>query len=102
MAGEREDSAAEAERKALEALVVDNPDLECLEGLVGRFNVFEAMGAVNQEVRHSDFLRFLLDPNASHGLGDLFARRFLQAALAAAGRDLLSASLTPVELCVTS
>jgi hypothetical protein len=39
-------------RKSLEALVVDNPDLERLEQLLGQFNVFEAIGAVRHELRH--------------------------------------------------
>ncbi|HEU5368889.1 MAG TPA: PD-(D/E)XK nuclease family protein [Ktedonobacterales bacterium] len=64
-------------RKALEALVVDNPDLERLEALLERFNIFEAIGAVRQEVRHSDFLAFLLTPQQNHGLGDAFLKRLI-------------------------
>ena len=52
----------------LEALIVDNPDLERLEALLEQFNIFEALGAVRVELRHSDFLAFLLNPNQSHGL----------------------------------
>jgi hypothetical protein len=55
-------------RELLERLVVDDEGFQHLEGLLSRFNVFEAMGVVHQEIRHSDFLRFLLDPNATHGL----------------------------------
>lgn len=47
------------ERALLEAFVVDNHDLERLEALLAEFNIFEA---VRQELRHSDFLAFLLDP----------------------------------------
>lgn len=68
-------------RAALEALVVDNDDLEELELLLGEFNIFEAIGAVRHELRHSDFLGFLLDPRSNHGLGDEFARLLLQKAL---------------------
>jgi hypothetical protein len=50
---------------ALEALVVDNPDLERLETLLGQFNIFEALDAVRQERRHSDFLAYLLDPSGT-------------------------------------
>jgi len=53
----------------LEALIVDNPDLERLEALLEQFNIFEALGVVWVELRHSDFLAFPLNPRQSHGLG---------------------------------
>jgi hypothetical protein len=62
----------------LEALIVDNKELEQLESLLEQFNIFEAIGAVRQELRHSDFLAFLLDPQQNHGLGDTFAKKLLQ------------------------
>ena len=43
----------DADRKALEAFVVDNQELERLEDLLIQFNIFEAIGAVWQELRHS-------------------------------------------------
>ncbi len=67
--------------KRLEAFVVENEDLERLEALLGRFNIFEAIGVVRQEVRHSDFLAYLLDPRGNHGLRDAFVKRLLQKAL---------------------
>jgi hypothetical protein len=45
------------------------------------FNFFEAIGAQRREVRHSDFLAFLLNPRGNHGLGDAFLRRFLKQSL---------------------
>lgn len=65
----------------LEDLVVDNPELERLESLLEEFNIFEALGAVWIELRHSDFLAFILNPYQNHGLGDTFAKLFLQRAL---------------------
>lgn len=85
-------------RAALESLVVDNPELERLETLLGQFNVFEAIGAVRHELRHSDFLAFLLDPRQNHGLGDEFARRLLQRVLISAGDQPLL--ITPIDLDV--
>ena len=63
---------------ALKAFIDDNEDLEQLEALVDRFNMFEAMGLVRQEIRHSAFLRWLLDPTETHGLGDYWLRQFLR------------------------
>lgn len=79
-----EDTVLKAdERQILTAFVVDNADLERLEALIGQFNIFEAVGVAHHELRHSDFLGFLLDPRQPHGLGDAFAKRFLQQALLA-------------------
>lgn len=69
--------------KAIENLVVDNPELERLEMLLDQFNMFEAIGATWQEGRHSDVLAFLLNPQQNHGLGDAFFKRLLQKAIAA-------------------
>ncbi len=66
------------DRKALEALFIDDPDFAHLDDRVDRFNVFEAIGIVRRELRHSDFLTFLFSPEETHGLGDFFLRRFLQ------------------------
>ena len=73
------------DRQALEAFVVENADLETLEAHLEQFNIFEALGVVRQELRHSDFLAFLLDPRQNHRLGDLFLRRLLQKILISAG-----------------
>lgn len=79
------------DRALLEAFVVDNDDLERLEALLAQFNIFEALGAVRQELRHSDFLAFLLDPSQNHGLGDVFLKRFLKRVLVRAADPPLSA-----------
>lgn len=85
-------------RTALESLVVDNPDLERLEQLLGQFNIFEAIGAVRHELRHSDFLSFLLDPRQNHGLGDDFVRLFLQKVLASAESHQNPISLVDLDI----
>lgn len=50
--------------------------------LGARFNLFEALSIAKQEIRHSRFLAYLLDPRENHGLGDRFLRRLLLAASA--------------------
>ena len=54
---------------ALERFVVDNDDLLALESLIGRFNIFDALDIARVEIRHSNFLAFILDPAESHGQG---------------------------------
>jgi len=83
------------DKKTLEDLVLD-PLLEELEARIGKFNIFEAIGAVRQESRHSDFLAFLLHPTRNHGLGDIFLRRLLQKAIAYSENNELS--ITQIDL----
>ncbi|KAM3110013.1 PDDEXK-like family protein [Phormidesmis sp. 146-33] len=66
-----------ADQSILEALIVDNPDLTLLESKLSSFNIFEAVGMTRQEIRHSYFLAFLLNPSESHYFGDLFLKKFL-------------------------
>jgi hypothetical protein len=73
--------AVSAEQELLEHLIVGNEDLDHLEQMLGEFNVFEALGVVRQEIRHSDFLRFLLDPSENHGVGDALLKALLKRAL---------------------
>ena len=41
-------------------------------------NIFKILGIQDFEVRHSNFLAWLLDPLESHGLNDIFLQRVLQ------------------------
>lgn len=83
---------------ALEDLIIDNPDLERLEELLAQFNIFEVLGAVNQEVRHSDFLSYLMNPQENHGLGDYFIRKFLQSVIKKGGFE--ESSITGIDLAI--
>ena len=39
-------------------------------------NLFEILGTTTAEIRHSNFLAWLLDPKGNHGLQDKFLRAF--------------------------
>jgi hypothetical protein len=82
--------------EALERFVVENDDLTELEALIGRFNIFDALKIARAEIRHSNFLGWLLDPNESHGQGSLFLKALLMDLLKDAPADLRP--LSPVEL----
>src|SRR5581483_6616290 len=49
--------------------LLDDADFQLLEQTIASFNLFEAIGAVRGELRHSDFLAFLFSPSRRHGLG---------------------------------
>ena len=69
------------DKSNLESFIIDNPDLNLLESKLSSFNIFEAVGMTRQEIRHSYFLSFLLNPSESHYFGDLFLKKFLITAL---------------------
>lgn len=65
----------------LEALLINNPDLHRIRSHLGRFNPIKVMGMAHMEIRHSSILRWLFDPQESHGLGDVFLKSFLTEAV---------------------
>ena len=70
----------DAQVKELEQFVFNNETLEKLESIVDKFNIFSSLGIINQEIRHSNFLAWLLDPNETHNVSDYFTTRFLKLA----------------------
>ena len=66
------------EREVLQNFLMDTDELNKLEGRLSDFNVFETLGIVNMEIRHSNVMGWLLSPNEQHGWGDAFLKRFLQ------------------------
>jgi hypothetical protein len=83
---------------ALERFVVDNDELLELEERIGRFNIFDALRIVDREVKHSDFLAWLLDPNESHGQGGLFLRAILMDLFKTARENGFPCPASPIEL----
>lgn len=56
-------------------------DIECLDPLsewTSRFNLFDILKISKVEIRHSNMLAWLIDPNENHGLGDSIIRGFIQ------------------------
>ncbi|MBW2321773.1 MAG: PD-(D/E)XK nuclease family protein [Deltaproteobacteria bacterium] len=58
--------------------LVRDPTLEKLELQLKEPNIFYILKFEDAEIRHSNFLAWLLDPKQSHGLADLFLKRFLK------------------------
>ncbi|WP_208099195.1 PD-(D/E)XK nuclease family protein [Nostoc sp. 106C] len=69
------------EQALLEKFIIDNEELDYLESKLTQFNIFEAIGVVRQEIRHSNFLAFLLNPSQNHRLDDIFLKQFLKRVL---------------------
>ncbi|TYK66023.1 PD-(D/E)XK nuclease family protein [Colwellia echini] len=58
--------------------LLNNIDFDKLELGLKQPNIFQILGIARAEIRHSNFLGWLLDPNESHGLGKLFLIKFLR------------------------
>ena len=41
-------------------------------------NIFHILKISTREIRHSNFLSWLLDPSETHKMGDIFLKRFLR------------------------
>lgn len=68
-------------RKAIQEFLLD---IECLDSLspwISRFNVFEILGITQTEIRHSNTLAWLMDPNENHSLDDDILRGIVQYAI---------------------
>ena len=55
-------------------------DIDCLKQLndwTDDFNLFDVLRITNIEIRHSNILAWIFDPNENHGLGDSFIKSFI-------------------------
>ena len=62
----------------LEQFMLDIDELDKLTKYNNEVNFFEITGMDNREIKHSNFLKWLLDANANHNIGDKFVRKFMQ------------------------
>lgn len=67
----------QADYDALNDLLVNCPDFERLEALLGGFNLFQVLKFELGEIRHSNVLAWILHPGENHGLGDAFLKKWL-------------------------
>jgi hypothetical protein len=67
--------------KLLNKFLVNNPELEELSAKLSIFNILKVLRIEKAEIRHSNVLAWLMDPQGSHGMGQAFIRRFLSTIL---------------------
>lgn len=70
------------EEKALRDFLMDSDCLRPLDRWSDDFNLFDVLKITRAEIRHSNLLAWLLDPNESHGMGDSFLKGFVKALVA--------------------
>ena len=88
----------EEKRATIDKFLADNPELEELKARLETFNAFRALRIEQNEIRHSNVLAWLLDPEESHGLGDVVLKRVLSNMLLTTEKNDLSLSAAKVEL----
>ena len=64
--------------KSLYDRLLKDEDFDKLDLGLKNPNIFQILRITKNEIRHSNFLSWLLDPNQSHKLGDIFLKRFLR------------------------
>jgi hypothetical protein len=62
---------------ALFQLVMNCPEMLVLQSRLSTFNIFKALRADQNELRHSNMIAWLVNPEEAHGFDDLFLRRLL-------------------------
>ncbi len=58
--------------------LIDSEQFDMLELRLKEPNIFRILKLSHYEIRHSNFLAWLLDPKASHSLGDTILKRFVR------------------------
>ncbi len=74
-------ASLQADFDSLNDLIVNCPDFDRLEALLGGFNLFQVLKFEHGEIRHSNVLAWILDPEGSHGLDSIFLKKWLMRVL---------------------
>ena len=64
--------------KALQDFLLDIECLDVLDSRVGKFNIFDVLNISRTEIRKSNKITWLLNPNENHGMGDAYLRGIIQ------------------------
>lgn len=91
-----ERSETENDFNALNEFVVNCPDFQRFEQMIGGFNLFEVLQFAEAELRHSNMLAWLFQPSESHGLDAIFLKHWLMRVLHES--DSEQQSITVVEV----
>ena len=52
--------------------LINNPDFKNIQSFSEKFNLFKVLKLEDYEIRHSNFLAWIMRPKESHGIGDKF------------------------------
>lgn len=77
-------------------LLIQDDQLHYLDDEMSALNIFELVGLKNQEIRHSNFLSELLNPNSILNIGDIVLKTFIRDAFKLINTDSIN-TLTPID-----
>lgn len=77
---DQQDVSLITDNEKYEHLVDFMEDIEVLDELqnITDFNLFETLSLIKTEIRHSNVIAWLLNPNETHEIGDFFAKSFIR------------------------
>lgn len=64
-------------RKLRDFIIKESSNLSLLEQQLKSFNIFDVLNISHREIRHSNFIGWLFDPNGNHGFKDYFLLEFM-------------------------
>lgn len=67
-----------SDKDLLEEFIINNKNLERLENIVNDFNIFTSLNLINNEIKHSNFLSWIMNPKENHNLKDYFLSSLLK------------------------
>ena len=79
------------EEQALKDFLLDIDCLKQLNDWTDDFNLFDVLRITNMEIRHSNILAWIFDPNENHGLGDSFIKSFITKVVSKCNQNKYSA-----------
>ena len=74
----KKNAVSKDDLSALKAFLLDIDCLDRLSNWTNKFNVFDVLKISRAEIRHSNVLAWMMNPNENHGLGDSVLRGFIQ------------------------
>lgn len=77
------------QKQFLEEFICDK-ELKKLEKKFDIFNIFDCLQLTHIEIRHSNFLSWLFNPNETHGFSDYFLKEFLKEVLRKAKKEVIN------------
>lgn len=92
-----DNDSSQGDIKALNDLLVNCEDFGRLESMLGGFNLFQVLKFEHGEIRHSNVLAWVLDPNESHGLDDNFLKKWLMRVIHEYQGEMLTV-ISPVDI----
>jgi len=64
--------------KSQVSAIITDTQFEKIELLLKEPNIFRALSITRNELRHSNFIAYILNPNENHGLGDIVLKKVLR------------------------